>query len=210
MNKLDLQLLFEDKIGPIMTNTLKTFTTTDIERFLNNAQDVYFVELAKIFEVDEDARRALTELTKSDSLSIASAPSGITKLNNNSVFYDIKSAVSDNMYKVIEGYVTDASGNRITTKPITHDQYHANIDNPFKQPSDNMVWRLDIDGVVEIIPIGITPVLYVYRYLKRPDYVDFTTASPPPLELRNVDLKKVVDIAVEMAVRSLSIVKSKE
>jgi hypothetical protein len=213
MNKYDLQLLFEDKVGGLMTDTTKVFETNDIERFLNNAMDVYFEKLAEVFEVDENARRALSELTLSSSIISASGPpSGVEPLSALSIFFEIElstGAVS-NMYKVVEGYIIDSLGNKILTKPVKHDQYHANINNPFKQPYEDMVWRLDIDGVVEIVPIGITPVSYVYRYLKRPDYVDFTTESIASLELRNVDLKKIVDIAVGMAVNSLSIVKSKE
>jgi hypothetical protein len=178
---------------------------------MNNAQDKYFAELTKLFEVDEDVRRALSELVETDSLTAeVSTPAGITPLSSASVFYAIGSVFDGTLYKIIEEYVTDASANRILAKPVTYDQYLANINNPFKKPYSDMVWRVDVAGYIEIIPIGVTPVNYVYRYLTKPTKIDYASDVVATLDLRDKDLKNIVDIAVADALNSLSVVKPGE
>ena len=53
MRSIDLQVLFEDMIGPLMTNYDKTFSTTEMERFLNTAQDNYIKQMANTFEYND-------------------------------------------------------------------------------------------------------------------------------------------------------------
>jgi len=206
MNKYELLFLFESKIGPLMTNTNKTFLTSEVEVFLNNAQNGYFKALADVFERNEEVRRVLSPFTKSHSLTSVS-PTGVTALSTTSKFYTLPSSVDGTLYRIVEEYVTTSTGARITSKPITHDQYHANIKNPFKNPYVDLVWRLDVDGYVEIISSGITPVNYIYRYLTSPQTIEFSTEDSTSLEFKDIDLENIVDIAIQLALNSLSVIK---
>ena len=147
MNKLELQLLFEDRVGLLMTDTTKAFKTSEIERYLNAAQDKYFAQLAEIFEVNEDARKALTNLVKTETVAAeVGTPAGLISLHANSKFFDIESVITGELYKIVEEYISIDDVDNYPVKPITHDQYHANINNPFKQPYIGLAWRIDIDG----------------------------------------------------------------
>lgn len=213
MNKFDLLLLFEDKIGVLMTDTNKVFKTSEIERFLNAAQDKYFAQMAEIFEVNEDARKALTNLVKSETVSAeVGTPAGLVKIDSTSVFFQVQPVLSGELYKIVEEFATIDDLADYPVKPITHDQYHANIENPFKKPYGDLVWRLDIDGYVELVSRGLTHSIdtYTYRYLTSPTRIDFTTDEYAALDLRDKDLKNIVEIAVNMALNSLSVVKPGE
>jgi hypothetical protein len=68
----------------------------------------------------------------------------------NGVFYDLP---SDFLYAIEEsarlGYI-DGGGNPVIlpkeswVKPVKHDEYLPNINNPYKKPYKNLVWRMDI------------------------------------------------------------------
>lgn len=210
MNKFDLQLLFEDKVGSLMTDTNKTFKTSEIERFLNAAMDLYFAQLAEIYEVNEDARKALTNLVLTEEvLPEGVTPAGITPLNANSKFFDVAEVLDGSLYKIVEEYA-EVSGEKIFVKPVTHDQYQINIRNPYKKPYSDLYWRIDVEGYVEIIPETTPADKYVYRYLTSPTKIDFTTDEYSALDLRDKDLKNIVQMAVDMALHSLGVVKQGE
>ena len=79
-------------------------------------------------------------------------------------------------------------------RPITHDEISINTDNPFKQPYDEMVWRLDYSSVtssvtpkrMELITDGTYTVEeYVIRYYKRPPPI--LTPCPPTYPAFTID-----------------------
>ena len=63
----------------------------------------------------------------------------------------------------------------IKVKPVTHDEYNIQIENPFKRPDNTIIWRLDYQStgsgsIVELIPgTGFSITEYAYRYIKFPD-----------------------------------------
>lgn len=79
----------------------------------------------------------------------------------------------------------DSNGELIPTeinvRPITHDEFNTLKNNPFKQPDDEIVWRLDYG---EDIPTGTIKVVelispyeiesYNFRYVKYPDPIILT------------------------------------
>lgn len=67
------------------------------------------------------------------------------------------------------------NGTTIEIKPFSHDEFNTQIKNPFKNPNDSIVWRMDISNlssnkVVELIsPYNISASLeYQMRYIKYP------------------------------------------
>lgn len=65
--------------------------------------------------------------------------------------------------------------------PKTHDEYDTQIDNPFKKPSDELVWRMDYSrqngnkNVELISPYDIS--MYSMRYIKLPSPIILTDIS---------------------------------
>ena len=133
------------------------------------------------------------------------------------------------LYAVQEGVKTSLEPTRfVEVMPITHDYYYSNIDNPFKQPWKNSLWRLDIsrkikgtgleDGTtdneastpkrVELIrptdQVNITD--YFVRYLKYPRriVVDVKTpANQVSSELDESLHNEIVAAAVRIAVATM-------
>ena len=107
----------------------------------------------------------------------------------------------------------------IKVKPVTHDEYNIQIENPFKKPDNTIIWRLDyqstIAPIVELIPgTGFTVSEYAYRYIKYPDpivLVDLaTTFSGEGLSIDGITAvtecalsegihERILDRAVELA-----------
>lgn len=88
----------------------------------------------------------------------------------------------------------------IKVKPVTHDEYNRQEDNPFKNPNEDVIWRLDystisfggqqgVDDarVVELIsPYTITQ--YKYRYVKYPAPIILANLSSEyPNETLSID-----------------------
>jgi hypothetical protein len=111
-------------------------------------------------------------------------------LNSNSQFATLN---NDILYIIQEqakvSNATDTCYNNtyIKVKPVTHDEYNIQIENPFKKPDNTIIWRLDYQStgsgsIVELIPgTGFSVAEYAYRYIKFPDpiiLVDLATTFP--------------------------------
>lgn len=99
------------------------------------------------------------------------------------------------MYDVEAGFNIDDT---ILVKPITHDQYWKNINNPFKQPNREVAWRLNyIDGH-EIIPDSTYVIdTYTIRYIKYPVLFNVITNAVVELNTKEIDI--IVDMSVAKA-----------
>lgn len=99
-------------------------------------------------------------------------------------------------------------------KPITHDAYNANRNNPFKQPYEQLLWRMDFGGV-DIPPfheiVGsdtIYPLYYILRYYRKPRPIivgNLGTRSIEGLsavtecELHSIVHREIIDEAIMIA-----------
>lgn len=172
------------------------------------------------FEGSEKRRvdlRALIKDYKNSSSFINSSA-----INSNSRFYTIPNEV---MFIINEKAKVLSSGcnlnSIIEVIPVTYDEYNTNINNPFKSPDSNKIWRLDISNIsgktVEII--STYPNLeYQIRYIKYPKPIiitDLTTSFPSedltidgitaitPCELDQEIHREIIDRAVEIALLDL-------
>ena len=117
----------------------------------------------------------------------------------------------------------------IPVKPVTHDLYIANINNPFKKPYHNLVWRMDYSreqqaiGDIEkenpeeivdysrkrtelIIPEGYSIHQYRIRYLKMPPDIvvdEFDPNNQVHCVLDETLHDTIIDEAVKMAKASV-------
>lgn len=101
---------------------------------------------------------------------------------NNDILYIIQEQA-----KVSNATDTCYNNTYIKVKPVTHDEYNIQIENPFKRPDNTIIWRLDYqsslgNSIVELIPgTGFSITEYAYRYIKFPDpiiLVDLATTFP--------------------------------
>lgn len=136
------------------------------------------------------------------------------------VFLDMP---SDFLYAVEEavkletdpGAVLNATESWI--KPVKHDEYLANINNPYKQPYKDLVWRMDISRLQQasgtailatpkrtelILPSGYAVNQYRVRYLATPPSIvcdEFTPANQVHCILDETLHREIVDEAVVIA-----------
>ena len=121
------------------------------------------------------------------------------------------------LYAIEESAKSSASGTKeITVKPITHDEYLSNINNPYKNPYSNLVWRMDFSRSVqpsgvspysrkrtELITNGATSLLsYRLRYLSAPSPIvvdDITLSNQRHCLLDESIHSEIVDEAVVIA-----------
>ena len=185
---------------------------------------------ATIISILSDTEIVISENATATTADLAMT-SGVGKSNSqldanpNGVIFDLPPSF---LYSVQEGVRTSLEAQTyVEVLPITHDYYYANIDNPFKQPWKNTLWRLDIsrrikgqgneDGTtdneapsakrVEIIgPAGATINDYFIRYLKYPRRIVVDTKTPAnqiSSELDESLHNDIVAAAVRIAVASM-------
>ena len=207
--------LYFDKIT---NNDSPGYEDSEISVILTKAQERFTLQnysgtnpLGEGFEETEKRRKDLSELTSNAELTTTS--SSQTGVVPNGTFYDLP----DDFIYAIKEEVTISStddcvnGKRIKVKPITHDEYTVNIDNPFKQPYDELAWRLDFSRETvntnpkrhELITDGNYSITtYHLRYLRRlPDIVvdRETTTNQVDSILDEITHERIVDLAVEIA-----------
>ena len=106
------------------------------------------------FEADEKRRRDLEQLIKDASwehpntvvngLKPSTSQVGV---HPNGQFFDLP---ANFVYAIEEAVVTAAIPDKeVPVKPVTHDIYLANVNNPYKRPYANLVWRMDYSRQVD-------------------------------------------------------------
>ena len=134
------------------------------------------------------------------------------------VFLDLP---SDFLYAVEEACTLIPTGLAARTveswiKPVRHDEYLANINNPYKKPYKDLVWRMDMSRIQHadgnssasskrtelIIPNGYTLSNYRVRYLAMPPAIvvdEFEPANQKHCVLDETLHREIVDEAVAIA-----------
>lgn len=132
---------FEIRFGTL--NQDKVFTSTEISYYLNLAQRTIFEELLKDYDSDDRVKVILYGLLKSKKFNGSElvAPTLGGKPNS-------KIVTLPDDFKVAKGesaQIQTSSGIEkiVRVKSISQDYYNLNINNPFKKPCEDLVWRLD-------------------------------------------------------------------
>ena len=157
-----------------------------------------------------------TEFSTADLQELVTEATLVASINQTGVltngkFFDLPT----NHYLSLMEVVTVSSetecynGKQIKVKPITHDEYAINVDNPFKTPKVNeVVWRLaHSSGKFELITASDFSVgTYTMRYLKKPQPIIVGTgitvdgvAGPTNCELKDTTHRRIVAYAVRKA-----------
>jgi hypothetical protein len=172
------------------------------------------------FEETEKRRKELSGL-----LSLSTDQAGVLKttistnqegkISPNSVFYNLP---EDFWLSTTEWVITnDTCNSRKKVIPVTHDEYEIEIDNPFKKPSDKLVWRLDVNRDVnanegeglerhELITDGTYTITeYHVRYIKRLSDIIVDETNPNNnvnCVLHPMFHREIVNLAVEIALET--------
>jgi hypothetical protein len=188
------------------------------------------------FEANEMRRRDLEQLIKQAKWTNGVAvPSGsISKLNPqpeeghpNGIFFTLPEGLlwaTEETAKIKVGS-GGTPGTEIKVRPVTHDQYIANINNPFKKPYKNLVWRMDYsreqdaEGDLEgsgtqaspqrtelIVPSGYEVHEYRVRYVRTPPAIvvdEFDPTNQKHCVLNTLLHDTIVDEAVKIAKASV-------
>lgn len=171
-NEFDLLYSNNANVGPGLDSYDKSVLLTMAqEEIVNNYYSPKSNPKFEGFEMSEKRRRDLERIATP---AIAINPTRNNfNINSNAYTFDISSDVRFIVQERLKITSSDSCLNNkfIDVVPTTHDDYNLQIDNPFKNPDDEMAWRLDIGGTdnntVEIVgSSNYTPYEYHYRYLK--------------------------------------------
>jgi hypothetical protein len=161
------------------------------------------------FEVDERTRLELGSLIKN--YKTATFDKVSVNLHPNAQFVSLP---SDCLYSLQEqcivGYI-DCNNDSVTgpamVVPMKHDEYMANIDNPFTNPEKKTIWRMDY-GVTsakkhELIHAQDQTIdSYQLRYLRSP--LDIDINNKVNCELHASLHEEIVDRAIRVALTMIS------
>jgi hypothetical protein len=131
------------------------------------------------------------------------------KIDDNSFIYEL---ADDTWLPISEWIITDSKcGVRKKVLPKTHDEYNANIDNPFTNPDEEFAWRLDVFSPTnrlrhEIVTNGEYNITeYHVRYIKIPSAVVVDEDNPQnnvDCELHEGVHRRIIDEAVKLALET--------
>ena len=178
------------------------FYTSEIEYILNKAQDNIFQIYYNEFEKTETVRAGLDKLITIVDLTVSNHSSDQEGVKSNGIIWDMPT----NFGYSTEESVKDSNDRYIKVKPIARDYYNSNINNPYKKPSKDLVWRLDhkpvtVGGVRrrELVTDGIVEISnYYITYIIRPSVIDVSD-NEIELQLGKKPIKELIDEAILIA-----------
>lgn len=214
MTANELAYRLELKFDSMFEYAAPAYDDKQLSVMLSNAQERVIDDLVKFFEASEKVRTALKHLIKPASvsngeISVSASQTGVHPVG---IFYDLP---GDTRHLVEEAVKLSGISKETTVKPVTHDFYMANINNPYKKPSKDVAWRMDIsrltdsDGTstlassprVEIITDGTGITDYRVRYLRQPPNIIVDKDVPANQKHCVLDESvhdKIVDEAIKM------------
>ena len=220
MNALEMKQEFLTLYDKVTNQAAPGYTNSEISIFLNKAQ-LQFVKnrynfkgnaYNEGFEETEKRRKDLAELTRNAELTGGTTNSSSqTGVSPNGEFFDLP---DDLLYALREEVLTTSStacydALRIRVKPITHDEYAIEVNNPFAKPDKSVVWRLDISRDLTqgannekkrhelIAGTGMTVNKYYLRYLRVPTIINVDTNVSS--EINDEVHGEIIDYAVRIA-----------
>lgn len=195
MNRFEMRNEFLTLYDRVASLDAPGYEDDEISIFLTKAQERVLIshyrqfgnKFLEGFEMSEKRRKDLSELISNVTLTLPSTdqvgalPDGI--------FYDLPNdflyAISEEVLMQVLDCRDVSQTNRVRVLPITHDSYIVNIENPFRKPYNNLVWRLDYSTSLtttfkrhELITNGNNIVSYNIRYIKRPTPIIITALNP--------------------------------
>ena len=219
-NEMKLELL--NRLDFISNQSTPGLLDSEIASLLTEAEFQFVENLLPFVDSNESARRQLSTLYTPKLLtsgtSLSASQVGVNTLGE---YWDI----DDDVFHILseEVKITSAivclNNTFIGVKPITYDEYSPNRKNPFKNPSKEVIWKLESTGVqIELIKFAdITAIThYKYTYIKKPQGIipytapgsggDGSTNALTDSLLPTITHEKIVNIAVTKALKYLGLI----
>lgn len=236
MTANDMKFNFQLKFDSLFEFSAPAYDDRQISYLLTEAQFRVFIrrynplanKYQKGFEADEQRRRDLEQLIKpalydSTDPTGAAVPEGVEVITEsaqqggvhpNGVFMDMP---EDFLYSVEEAVKLVDEPKEAWVKPVRHDEYLANINNPYKQPYKDLIWRMDISRYQHaagtdtaasakrtelVLPEGYTLDTFRIRYLATPPNIvvdEFDPDNQVHCILDETLHREIVDEAVIIA-----------
>lgn len=177
--------------------------TSDIEMFLNNAQELLIRKYNETFQKDEESRLYLQKLIRTVRYDNTTYYQNTTNVENGYYFplpSDLKFIVMEEASQTKAGVTY-----RSRVESISNIHFNLNDLNPFKKPYEDLVWRMSygLNGSsVEaktsqiITGTGFTLVYYYVHYIKYQVPIVFATNTTS--ELDETCHYQLIDTAVDL------------
>lgn len=199
---------FEIKLRTL-NNVEKEYTSQEVDYYLNLAERTLFEQILPEYDDDDRIKTILFPLLSSVESTRFSIP---TELSDRP-----KSVVNllPTNFKVAKGEratITQSTGSikSVRVKSVSQDYYNLNIENPFKKPCDELVWRLDYPNSVNTtkqhelaLGDGCTIQTYFLRYIKELPGMSIFSSTDSSLHTMVHD--DLVDRAKNFAIQDLGI-----
>ena len=183
--------------------------TTELSSIIYECVYKFIDKYYKTFEEDERSRKALGLLTIETDIT----PSSADPIFPNSYRATLPTN-PELLYTVLE--IVTLDGVEVKVKPISLDAYRTSLKNPFKNPYNNLVWRLELipSGTttkihILVVPAGSTLTNYKLGYIKNPTKYTIEDNPTSELEIPDVFQYEIIDMAVEMFLNSYSLLNTK-
>lgn len=220
MTAAEMKLEFLRSYDKIASLAAPGYTNNEISSILSRAQERIVKQrihpkgnkYQESFEETEKRRKELQALlspsTNSDgTIKTAVSTNQEGKINTNSIFYDLP---DDLWLPIVEWLITDDechSNKKIDV--ISHDEYWAAIDNPFKKPNVRKAWRLDAHPYDdkqrhEIVTDGNYDITeYHVRYIEKLTDIVVSDTAPVDCKLNSMFHREIIDEAVSIALEEV-------
>jgi hypothetical protein len=206
MTALEMQKAFQLKTSKYSVLEGVEFKTSELNQLFNEAQLKLVELLYARFEFDEVVKKYLSRL-----VSVITLTDPTNNSTHTTIPYSEEWQIPANIkYIVFEEVTYNVKGSRIEVKPISHSYYVKNKSNPFKKPSNKLVWRLDSRATVVgthnitrhiLIKHENTPIeQYFIGYLREPSLIKIENNNGS--ELHPQTHQNIVDMAVQIAVQN--------
>lgn len=186
------------------------YIDSEISMFLSQAQERFVKQrlhpkgnkYQEGFEETEKRRKDLSAVTKTGEGTVSATQDDI--ISTNSVIFDMP---DDYWLTSVEWVETDDECKEFKeVNPITHDEYFAINENPFKKPSVDKVLRLDVQPINNIVRHEILGsdefniLKYKFRYIK--NLTDIDVENDITSELHPMTHREIVGMAVTIALEN--------
>lgn len=221
MNSIEMKREFLVGYDKVANLDSPGYEDNEISYFLTKAQENVILsyinpdnKYGETFEETEKVRKYFANLVQpsvdnNGNIKTQVSLNQFGTIDNNSVIYEL---ATDTWLPINEWLTTDDKcSKKVKVMPISHDEYYANIDNPFKKPDNTIAWRLDLNSVNnrmrhEIVTNGEYNIEdYHVRYLKKPNQIvvdENTPINNVNCELDSMIHRRIVDEAIKLALET--------
>lgn len=219
MTNLELSVRFEQRLQNHINKNLD-IRTIDIEFYLNEGYRRFIEYWYSLYESDEAARKRLSPLVVNVTRERTdpTVPTTTNAHPNGEFWYlptDCRYVLLEDVTIDLDDCHGDPTTNRAYVKPVKLEYYNLHINNPYKKPYKDLVWRLDIGSRIHELIIGddSTQVKqYHITYIKNPANITLLTGTPQStsIEISAEYHEEIIEKALEVAIPTLQLINSSQ